>query len=316
MFDNGGSMEESWLKLYRKITEWEWYTDSHMVHMFLHLLISANSCDRKWHGIVIKRGELVTSFASISESTGMSIQTIRTCIKKLCKTGEIVYKTNKHFTFITICKFDSYQYSKEDTNEPTTIKQQSINKQLTNQQRTDNNPLTTTKEYKNIRKITVSKETAIESQNAGRLVEIKKFFNSTLDKNNSAMPRIKSNIEGQRKAMLNARISEYGIDTVRHVIVLASQSDFLNGGGGKGFVANFEWIMRPNNFPKILDGNFNNKINNQQYGSESDNSSSERDDKKARYQGCRNILEKLQCENQHAIIDKQVRRPAVVPGDF
>lgn len=306
-------MEGSWLKLYRKLTEWEWYTDSHMVHLFLHLLISANSCDKKWHGIVIKRGELVTSFASISESTGMSIQTIRTCIKKLCKTGEIVYKTNKHFTFITICKFDSYQYSKEDTNEPTTIKQQSINKQLTNQQRTDNNPLTTTKEYKNIRKITVSKETAIESQPAGRLVEIKKFFNSTLEKNKSAMPRIKSNIEGQRKAMLNARISEYGIDTVRHVIVLASQSNFLNGGGGKGFVANFEWIMRPNNFPKILDGNFNNK----NYGSENNITGSQAiSQRNEKWNSYAEVLRGFQEENERSRIDKEVRRPEPVSSDI
>ena len=303
-------MEGSWLKLYRKLTEWEWYTDSHMVHLFLHLLIKANSSDKNWRGITVKKGQLITNLNALSVQTGISKQSVRTCLNRLEKTGEINTQTNTRFTVITICKFDSYQDNGKTINTQTNTH---INTPLTHDQHTANTPSTHTKEYKNIRKITVSKETAIESQNAGRLVEIKKFFNSTLDKNNSAMPRIKSNIEGQRKAMLNARISEYGIDTVRHVIFLASQSDFLNGGGGKGFVANFEWIMRPNNFPKILDGNFNNK----NYGSENNITGSQAiSQRNEKWNSYAEVLRGFQEENERSRIDKEVRRPEPVSSDI
>ena len=39
----------------------------------------------------------------------------------------------------------------------------------------------------------------------------------------------------------------------------ACKSDFLKGGGNKGFVANFDWMIRPSNFQKILEGNYDNK---------------------------------------------------------
>ena len=51
-FNNG------WLKLHRKISEWEWYTDGNTFRLFLHLLLNANFEDKKWKGITIKKGEL------------------------------------------------------------------------------------------------------------------------------------------------------------------------------------------------------------------------------------------------------------------
>ena len=49
-------MAEGWIKLYRKITEWEWYTVPSMAHLFIHLLFLANQKDKRWKGILIKRG--------------------------------------------------------------------------------------------------------------------------------------------------------------------------------------------------------------------------------------------------------------------
>ena len=43
-------MAEGWIKLYRKITEWEWYTVPSMAHLFIHLLFLANQKDKRWKG--------------------------------------------------------------------------------------------------------------------------------------------------------------------------------------------------------------------------------------------------------------------------
>lgn len=68
------------------------------------------------------------------------------------------------------------------------------------------------------------------------------------------IPKIKGKISGQRQAFFEARAREYGIISAYRVMIKAARSNFLNGGGEKGWTATFEWIFRPNNFPKVLDG--------------------------------------------------------------
>ncbi|MBR1525158.1 MAG: hypothetical protein IJ640_00660 [Prevotella sp.] len=38
----------------------------------------------------------------------------------------------------------------------------------------------------------------------------------------------------------------------------AADSMFLNGGGERGFCASFDWLFQPNNFLKVLEGNYAN----------------------------------------------------------
>lgn len=94
------------------------------------------------------------------------------------------------------------------------------------------------------------------------------FFNSELDKADASIPRIRS-LTDKRKAVLRARLREHGKEALGEMIRKAAASDFLNGGGNNGFVANFDWLMRPNNFPKVLEGTYDNRTNNpntQPYG--------------------------------------------------
>lgn len=61
---------------------------------------------------------------------------------------------------------------------------------------------------------------------------------------------------------LVARIREYGVDNVLKAIEKVAQSDFLQGktNANAGWF-NFDWFVKPNNFPKVLDGNYDNKPN-------------------------------------------------------
>ncbi len=88
--------------------------------------------------------------------------------------------------------------------------------------------------------------------------QLERFFNSTLIKEQSSIPKIQKLTE-KRKTMVRARCREYGKEAIMRVIISAAQSSFLNGGGNQGFTADFDWIFRPNNFPKILEGNYNNQ---------------------------------------------------------
>lgn len=103
---------ERWVKIYDKLLDWEWFTDSSMVHLFVYLLLKANASDTTWREINVRRGQLLTTVRKISADTGISLQTIRTCFNKLCMTGEIVTETTNKFTIITICQYERYQIPK------------------------------------------------------------------------------------------------------------------------------------------------------------------------------------------------------------
>jgi len=105
---------EGWIKLHRKMLQWEWYDDINTKCLFIHCLLKANIEDKKWRGITIKRGQLYTSVAKLSKELKLSSKQIRTAINKLEKTGEIIRQKSankgaKHGTMITVCKYEDYQ---------------------------------------------------------------------------------------------------------------------------------------------------------------------------------------------------------------
>lgn len=59
--------------------------------------------------------------------------------------------------------------------------------------------------------------------------------------------------------MLRARIKEYGIGSVLEAIEMVKASDFLMGNNSKGWTPTLDWFSRPNNFPKVVNGNYQNK---------------------------------------------------------
>lgn len=146
---------EGWIKLHRKFSDWEWFQDSYMVHLFIYLLLNANHKEGKWKGVDIERGTLITGRKKLSLATGISEQSIRTCLKKLEQTNEIkidtkstrelTKKSTSNFTIITICNYDNYQSEIITTNQE--INQQT-NHELTSNQPTTNQQLTTNKNDK------------------------------------------------------------------------------------------------------------------------------------------------------------------------
>ena len=106
-------MCNGWIKLHRKILDWEWFTSPSTLQLFIYLLLRANKEDKKWRGILIKRGQLVTSVATISEETKLSTQQVRTSLNRLKSTNEITSKTTNKFTLVTVCKYESYQLYEE-----------------------------------------------------------------------------------------------------------------------------------------------------------------------------------------------------------
>lgn len=62
-----------------------------------------------------------------------------------------------------------------------------------------------------------------------------------------------------RYRLLNARIKEYGLDTVLEAIENINYSSFLRGQNNKNWTITFDWLIKPNNFTKVLEGNYRDK---------------------------------------------------------
>lgn len=131
--------KKSFIVIDRKMLKWEWYQDSNTKDLFLHLLLTANWESKKWQGIDIERGSLITSIKHLSEQTGLTIRQVRTSLDKLVLTNEIAKSSTSKYTVITINNYNKYQdYNKQN------------DKQMANQRQTNDNQTTTTKQYNNI----------------------------------------------------------------------------------------------------------------------------------------------------------------------
>lgn len=126
--------QQGWIKLHRQILEWEWYSDNNCFRLFLHLLLKANHKEKRFKGIELKVGSIVTSRDLLARETGLTSQQIRTALNKLISTNEITSVTSSQGTIIQIVSYEKYQVS---TNE------------ITNEQPTSNQRVTTNKNDKN-----------------------------------------------------------------------------------------------------------------------------------------------------------------------
>ena len=139
-------MNQGWIKLHRALMDWEWYDDIITRGIFIHCLLRANHTDTNWRGIELKRGQFVTSLKHLAEENGISVQTLRTHLKRLKSTRELTIKSTNKNSIITVCKYESYQSEKSEANTQTNTQ---ANKQLTSNQQATNIQLTTDKNDKN-----------------------------------------------------------------------------------------------------------------------------------------------------------------------
>lgn len=247
LIENGG-----FIKLYRSMLKWEWYDDINVKVLFLHLLLKANYENKKWRGIEIQRGELITSISQLSKETQLTPQQVRMCIKKLKKTGEITSKTTSKFTLIHIEKYSFFQTQEQEYNKEITNKQQTNNNQITNKQQTNNKQVTTTKEYKELKEIQEREEGKEGEESVYQLIA--DMYNATC----VSFPRCTRLSEAREKA-IRARLKKYTVEDFKKVFEIAENSDFLKGANRNNWSANFDWLIKDSNMAKVLDGNYANK---------------------------------------------------------
>ncbi len=128
-------VNNGFITLQRQIIDWEWYDDANTFRLFIHILLKANHTDKNYRGTLIKRGTFLTGRDVLAKETGLSIQQIRTGLKKLKSTNEITIKTNSKGSVVQVVKYNDYQ---------------SVTSKVTNKQPASNQQVTTTNNDNNV----------------------------------------------------------------------------------------------------------------------------------------------------------------------
>ena len=95
------------------------------------------------------------------------------------------------------------------------------------------------------------------SSDAVRPADIQRIIDSW---NSLGLNKVKAiNPATTRYTMLRKRLKDYGVDSIVEGVEKVRASGFLQGRNNKGWQATFDWFIKPDNFQKVLDGNYDSR---------------------------------------------------------
>lgn len=142
-----------WIKLHRSLLDWEWWDDANATRLLIYLLCAVNYEDKKWKGVNIRAGSIVTSYDKLSSATGLTYKQVRVALNKLIEGREVERKRAHEGQLITLVKWDKLQSVKDSR----AVKGQSVGQ-------FEGSSRATTKEYKEIEEERSARE---EKNNSG-----------------------------------------------------------------------------------------------------------------------------------------------------
>lgn len=101
-------LKGGYIRLHRKIIDWEWYHDPTVTRVFIHLLLTANYEPKKFSGEIVDVGERVISLQKLAEEVGYSKGTIIRVLNCLEKTGELKRRVTAKYTIVTLKNYAAY----------------------------------------------------------------------------------------------------------------------------------------------------------------------------------------------------------------
>jgi hypothetical protein len=73
-----------------------------------------------------------------------------------------------------------------------------------------------------------------------------------------SLPSVKK-VTDKRKKAIKALLKAYSMDEITEAFQKAERSDFCKGRGGKGWIADFDFLVNQNNLAKVLEGKYDNR---------------------------------------------------------
>lgn len=234
-------MSQGWICVHRQLLEWEWFSDHNTFRLFMYFMLKANHQDKKWKGILIKRGQHLSSLDVICAGVGLTKSQVRTSIKKLKSTQEIAHESNKQHTVITVINYNLYQSN--GTQNST---------QVTHESHTNSTQVTPNNNDNNEKKVNIHQQIVDTWNNKfSDYEDISQVLKLT--------PKRKSAINGCINEMKNTNIDLSLVETWASLFDYASRLDFLTGKNKEGWTMSFDFITTKSKLIKLIEGDYDNK---------------------------------------------------------
>lgn len=123
-----------YIKLDRKILDWEWWGDVNTYRVFTYCLIRANWKESKFQGVDVPRGAFVTSLANLAKFTNLSVRQVRTALEHLKSTGELTIIRHSKFSVVIVNNYIQYQDIDNQADNQLTQKRQAIDTEATTEE--------------------------------------------------------------------------------------------------------------------------------------------------------------------------------------
>ena len=244
-------VEKGWIKVHRSITECFIWTDKPFdkARAWIDLLLLVCHKDKKimidGKPFTVARGSYLISRGKLADRWGWSLKKLDNYLRVLEREEMVTTFSTKKGIVITIVNYDKFQVkgTTEDTAEDTTqdtvedIPEEIVEDTAEDRQKKELNNVM------NVNNISSSLHSVVDAWNS-----LSEYGIKPISKLTSGTKRYDS---------LVARLKKYGLDNVLKAIENIKHSDFLQGNTGDWFIT-FDWFVKPNNFPKVLEGNYNN----------------------------------------------------------
>lgn len=245
-------MEKGWIKVHRSITECFIWTDKPFdkARAWIDLLLLVCHKDKKimidGKPFTVARGSYLISRGKLAERWGWSLKKLDNYLRVLEREEMVTTFSTKKGIVITIVNYDKFQVkgTTEDTVEDTT---QDTVEDIPEEIAEDTAEDRQKKELNNVMNVNNNISSSLHS--------VVDAWNSLSEYGIKPISKLTSGTK--RYDSLVARLKKYGLDNVLKAIENIKHSDFLQGNTGDWFIT-FDWFVKPNNFPKVLEGNYNN----------------------------------------------------------
>lgn len=106
------------IKIHRSILDWEWYDDVNTMKLFLHLLLTVNIKDDRWHGIEVPAGSRIVSYPTLATELKLTNRQIRTALAHLETTGSVTRTKYPKCTVVSVTNWEQYQGNRQGKWQP------------------------------------------------------------------------------------------------------------------------------------------------------------------------------------------------------
>jgi hypothetical protein len=247
----------SWVKVSRKLLTSAIASKPEYLAVWVHLLLSASYKPGEilvGHQVVrLQAGQLVFGRLKFSQQIGVSEHTLRMALKTLEKLQQITIKSESKFSVISITNWDKYQ-----TDSP-----------ANHQQATSNQPASHhNKEIQELQERQEEiKSSCVQQAESPKVDRIDyQSVAAAFGEHLPALPQPRD-ITDKRKKAIRSIVKRGGRyaepDFFAKFFGYVAKSDFLMARGAKPWHGcSFDWLLKPENFQKIIEGNYHGESNN------------------------------------------------------